>query len=174
MLAAHTPLVGFAAYSGTGKTTLLEKIIPELNNRNINIAVIKHAHHDFDIDYPGKDSYRLRHAGANQTIVASNKRWALIHENRNKQEEPNLFDLLDHLDHEGLDLILIEGFKHESIPRIELHRKTINRGYMYPNDENIIAIATDSTNAKIEHITQLDINNPNQIVDFIFENILKK
>jgi len=163
----NPPLLGFAAYSGTGKTTLLEKIIPLLKLQGKKVAIIKHAHHDFDIDHPGKDSYRLRKSGAIETLVASKHRWALIHEQENLCDEPNLFELLAHLNTSNLDLILIEGFKHEAIPRIELHRSTLNQPYLYPDDNQIIAIATDLVNSNHKNLTVLDINNPEQITHYI-------
>lgn len=166
-LSNFPPLIGFAAWSGTGKTTLLEKIIPIFCHDGFKIAIIKHAHHDFDIDQPGKDSFRLRKAGAVNTIVASTKRWAMIHENEQDQSEPDLWQLLAQLSLQQHDLILVEGFKHESIQRIELHRSAVKKPLLYPDDKQIIAIATD-TNDKITHrIKRLDINNPQAIVDFI-------
>ncbi|MDH5256574.1 MAG: molybdopterin-guanine dinucleotide biosynthesis protein B [Gammaproteobacteria bacterium] len=171
--ANKTPaLIGFAAWSGTGKTTLLEKIIPLFREKGFRVAIIKHAHHDFDIDYPGKDSFRLRKAGAIDTIVASGKRWALIHENDLHQEEPDLNNLVTKLDLNSIDLILVEGFKHEHIPRIELRRSNTDKPLLYPEDKDIIAIATDS-NDKIPHtIHQLNINDPAGIVNYIEHHFL--
>ncbi len=128
----NTPLLGFAAFSGTGKTTLLEQLIPELNQANIHIAMVKHTHHEkFDIDKPGKDSYRLRKAGADQILVASANRWALMVEHsqayRKQHPEPELFNLLPHLNLKQADLILVEGFKHEQISKIELHRPALGK-----------------------------------------------
>ena len=171
----NIPLLGFAAFSGTGKTTLLEQLIPELNQANIRIAMVKHTHHDkFDIDKPGKDSYRLRKAGAEQMLVASAKRWALMVENPPQKDysDPDLFDLLPHLDRQKTDLILVEGFKHENISKIELHRPSLNKPLMYPDDANIIAIASDHENLQNEYANALqcpllDINNISEITTFI-------
>ncbi len=171
----NIPLLGFAAFSGTGKTTLLEQLIPELNQANIRVAVVKHTHHEkFDIDKPGKDSYRLRKAGAEQMLVASAKRWALMveHPSHDKLAEPDLFELLPHLDLKKTDLILVEGFKHEKISKIELHRPVLKKPLMYPDDANIIAIATDKKNFQDEYpdVLQcplLDINNISEITTFI-------
>ncbi len=166
----NIPLLGFAAYSGTGKTTLLEQLIPELNQANIRIAMVKHTHHEkFDIDQPGKDSYRLRKAGAVQMLVASAKRWALMVEQEEKRSnEPDLFSLLPHLDKNNIDLILVEGFKHENISKIELYRPILNKPLMYPDDANIIAIATDQQNiSTMPECPILDINNIAQITSFI-------
>lgn len=173
----NIPLIGFAAFSGTGKTTLLEQLIPELNQANIRVAMIKHTHHEkFDIDQPGKDSYRLRKAGAEQMLVASSKRWALMVEHSNayqeKHPEPNLFELLPHLDQHKTDLILVEGFKHERISKIELHRPTLGKPLLFPTDPDIIAIATDQLNLPGEYPNRercpiLDINNIAEISTFI-------
>jgi len=173
----NTPLLGFAAFSGTGKTTLLEKLIPELNQANIRVAMIKHTHHEkFDIDQPGKDSYRLRKAGANQMLVASAERWALMVEQAQLDDkdkpEPELAELLPHLDLEKTDLILIEGFKHEHISKIELHRPSLNKPLLHPSDPDIIAIATDQTDLQKLYPGQiqcplLDLNNLTEITAFI-------
>ena len=161
------PVIGFCAYSGTGKTTLLKKIIPLLREKNLRLAVIKHAHHDFEIDHPGKDSIELRQAGAEQIVVSSARRRAIIIENHDNQAEPTLAELVEDLDHSWLDLILIEGFKNEIYSKIELHREAMNRPLLYKNDANIVAIATDHTHSA--HLPVLDINQPAQIVEFIFE-----
>ena len=171
----NTPLLGFAAFSGTGKTTLLEQLIPELNQANIRVAMVKHTHHEkFDIDHPGKDSYRLRHAGAGQMLVASSRRWALMVEHSQEYQqqhpEPNLFELIQHLDLKSVDLILVEGFKHEAISKIELHRPALGKPLLYPSDKNIIAIATDTDTMQQDSSIQcpiLDINNVCEISEFI-------
>lgn len=168
---AKLPLLGFAAYSGTGKTTLLSKIIPILKSRGIRVGVLKHAHHTFDIDHPGKDSHTLRHAGATQMLIASNKRWALMTESPDNSEAPNLNEMLAHLDQSKLDLILVEGFKDEFFPKIELHRHSSSNqpqssSFLHGKDKNIIAIATDETIQTERELPQLNINNENQIIDF--------
>lgn len=161
------PILGFAAYSGAGKTTLLERLIPELRQRDRRVSLIKHAHHDFDIDFPGKDSYRLRKAGAIETLVASGHRWALIHENPQPQTDPDLETLLQRLDTGLIDIVLVEGFKHQPFPRIELNRTELGKPFLYPDDSNIIAVATDQPRPLPPHLTSLDINNIAQIADFI-------
>ena len=174
-IVSPVPVLGFAAYSGTGKTTLLTKIIPLLKEKNVRLGIIKHAHHDFDIDHPGKDSYELRKAGAEKMLIASSKRWALMVENNGHTAEPGLQTLIDHIDPESLDLILVEGFKHESFPKIELHRTEYNKDFIYPNDESIIAIATDKPlqiSSESRPIKQLDINNSSDIAAFICDNFL--
>ncbi len=157
------PLLGFAAYSGTGKTTLLESMLPILVGRGIRVAVIKHAHHDFDIDKPGKDSYRLRKAGANQMLISSRYRLALIIET--PEQEATLPALIAKLDQNNLDLILVEGFKHLDFPKMELYRARLGKPWLHPQDRNIIAIACD-TNSDTS-LPRLDLNNLEQISDFI-------
>ena len=134
-------IIGFCAYSGTGKTTLLKQLIPRLKQKGLRIGVIKHAHHSFDTDQPGKDSYELRKSGAKQMLISSNKRWALITEHFAGESEPGLNDLLKELDLDKLDLVLVEGFKSENFPKIELHRSVLGKDFIYPAD--VIAFASD-------------------------------
>ena len=165
----HHPFVlGFAAYSGTGKTSLLKKLIPRLQDRSLRIGVIKHSHHDFEIDYPGKDSYELRMAGANVMLIASPYRSALIQECR-PAKEVCLQDQLSMLADKALDLILVEGFRHEACKKIELHRSGLGHPLLYPADPDIVAIASDIALPDVHHLPVLDLNNPEQIVDFIFQ-----
>ena len=168
---SNIPVLGFAAYSGTGKTTLLVKLLPLLNRQNIRTAVIKHAHHDFEIDYEGKDSYELRKAGASQILVGSEMRWALIAENE-LQKKTTLDDFISYLHHENLDLILVEGFKPENIPKIELTRPSLGNPFFYPKDKSVIAIATDAELSEQTSLPVLDINNPQEIADYIIKNII--
>lgn len=170
-----TPVLGFAAYSGTGKTTLLKKVIPLLKQRNVRLGIIKHAHHNFDIDHPGKDSYELRKSGADKMLIASKKRWALMVENADTDSDPSLFTLLEKIDMPSLDLVLVEGFKHEFFPKIELHRAALNKDPLFPDDSSIIAIATDTPLEKgviTREIEQLDINDPEQIASFICDKFI--
>jgi molybdopterin-guanine dinucleotide biosynthesis protein B len=163
------PLLGFVAYSGTGKTTLLEQLIPQLRARGLRIALIKHAHHDFDIDTPGKDSYRLRKAGASQVMVASGKRWALVNEYDDERDEPRLNELLQHLDPSRFDLLLVEGFKHENYPKVELWRSELAKPLLHPEDPNIIALACDQTPSTTAAIPLLDLNDIVAIANFVVE-----
>lgn len=165
MMKHKVPVLGFAAYSGTGKTTLLVQLIPLLKQNGIRIALIKHAHHDFDIDVPGKDSYQLRKAGAGQVLVASSTRRALIKETP-FAGEPELDELIAELDLAQVDLVLVEGFRHVPFPKIELHRPALNHGLLYPQDSHIIAVASDEPVDTAE-LPQLDINQPEAIVQFI-------
>ncbi|WP_434476152.1 molybdopterin-guanine dinucleotide biosynthesis protein B [Aeromonas veronii] len=141
MMHGNRPLLGFVAWSGTGKTTLLERIIPELRERGLRLGVLKHTHHQFDMDKPGKDSYRLRQAGAAQVMAASSLRHALIRET--PKGEPPFAQLLASFDWSQLDLLLIEGFKHEHFPKIELHRAAIGRPLMFPTDPDVMALVSD-------------------------------
>ena len=159
------PVLGFAAFSGTGKTTLLEKLIPQLTERGIRIGLVKHAHHAFDIDQPGKDSYRLRKAGARQVLIASNQRQALMTENITPQE-PRLDELLTRLDLDNIDLVLVEGFKHVAFPKIELHRKALGKTLLHPEDADIIAVASDHL-TDCGDLPALDINDTAAIAAFI-------
>ena len=165
------PLLTFAACSGTGKTTLLKRVIPLLNERGIRPGLIKHTHHDMDVDKPGKDSYELRKAGAAQTIVASQKRWALMTETPD-ENELDLYYLASRMDESSLDVILVEGFKHESVPKILLYREgtSLNAGDL-AIDSHVIAIASDVNLRTLLPI--LDINHPEKVADFIV-NWLKK
>jgi len=159
------PVLGFAAWSGTGKTTLLRELIPRLAERGLRTGVIKKAHHDFDIDIPGKDSYELRKAGAPQVLVASAHRQALITETPGGNE-PDLDTLVARLDHNVLDLILVEGFRHVAFPKIELHRHATGHPLLYPDDSSIIAVACDHPLDDCP-LPVLYLNDPATIIAFI-------
>lgn len=167
---ALVPLLGFAAFSNTGKTTLIASLLPLLRQRGLRIGVIKHARHGFDIDHPGKDSYVLREAGAAQMLIGAPQRWALVTETPG-QGDPRLDDLLPHLDQRHLDCILVEGFKHERFPKIELHRPSQGQPLLCLGDETIIAVASDGPLAVEVLLPLLDLNNPSQIVDFIYNSL---
>ncbi len=168
---AHVPIVGFAAYSGTGKTTLLRKLLPLLKERGVRVGMVKHAHHTFDVDQPGKDSYELRKAGAAQMLIASRSRWALMVE-RQREKEPQLDEVLLELDQAALDLILVEGFKQEPFPKIELRRSGLKGKPFFPEDDNIIAIATDDPSILETDLPILDLNSPDEIAEFIIDRVL--
>lgn len=161
------PVLGFAAYSGTGKTTLLIQLLPLLKSKGLSVAMIKHAHHDFDIDMPGKDSYELRKAGADQVLIASNFRRALMTETP-EGGEPALEELIAGLNLDVIDLILVEGYRHLPFPKIELHRPSTNKALIYPNDSNIVAVASDE-NIDTGGLALLDLNNPQEVVEFIWK-----
>ncbi|MEL0584187.1 MAG: molybdopterin-guanine dinucleotide biosynthesis protein B [Candidatus Thiodiazotropha sp. (ex. Lucinoma kazani)] len=162
------PLLGFSAFSGTGKTTLLTRLLPILKEQGLRIAVVKHAHHLFEIDHPTKDSYELRKAGATQMLVSSRGRMALISESDTNRPEPGLASMLGYLDPNSLDLVLVEGFKLEAIHKIELHRPSMGKPLLCHTDPNIVAVATDKpVNAVPEHLPILNLNNPQEIAGFI-------
>lgn len=169
---ARVPLLGFAAFSGTGKTTLLKQIIPRLKNRGLRVGLIKHSHHAFEIDHPGKDSYELRQAGATPVMLSSSRRRAIIMEHP-EAREPVLNEELAHFVQTGLDIILVEGFRHERFPKIELHRPALGKPLLHPNDDTIIAVASDVAPVSASPIPCLDLNDPEQIVGFILDAFLK-
>ncbi len=172
MNSVKTPLVGFLAYSGTGKTTLLVKLISVLSVKGIRVGMIKHAHHTFDIDQPGKDSYILRTAGACEMLIGSATRWALMVD-AGKDQEFSLQDHIWRMDQDNLDLILVEGYKLEAIPKIELIRPSLGNDLFFPDDKNVIAVATDDTLPVTTNLPILDINNPDEIVAFICERFIE-
>lgn len=158
-------VLAISAWSGTGKTTLLKKLIPALCARGIRPGLIKHTHHNMDVDKPGKDSYELRKAGAAQTMVASNQRWALMTET--PDEAPlDLAYLVSRMDHSTLDLVLVEGFKHEAAPKILLFRSDAGHNISELTlDEHVIAVASDVA-LDIE-VPVLDLNDEDGIAEFI-------
>lgn len=173
MIQFPLPLIGLCAYSGTGKTTLLTQLIPRLKQQGLRVGVVKHAHHDFDIDHPGKDSYEFRQAGAEQVAVASHKRIAWIKENPADKNEPALSDALAALDINDLDLVIAEGFKSESFAKIELHRPGLGKPLLCTQDKDIIALATDA-NVNVTPTPQLlDLNNVDEIAEFIISYVNK-
>jgi molybdopterin-guanine dinucleotide biosynthesis protein B len=133
-------IFGFAGWSGSGKTSLIERALPHLMARGLVVSLVKHAHHDFDVDQPGKDSHRHRQAGCREVLVASSRRWALMHELRGAAE-PALDELTAHMSE--CDLLLVEGFKREAIPKIEVYRHDNGKPALHPNDPSIVAVATD-------------------------------
>ena len=166
MVAQHRQVLGISGFSGSGKTTLIEKLVPRLVNAGLRVSLIKHAHHDFDIDQPGKDSWRHRMAGCTEVLVSSARRWALMHELRN-EPEPGLEALLQRLS--PSDLVLVEGYKHTPMPRIEVHRRGGNRPLLYLEDPNVIAIATDELLDTA--VTQFPIDDVEAIAGFVLKII---
>lgn len=159
-------IFGFAGYSGSGKTTLIEKLIPLFVQRNLKVSLIKHAHHTFDVDQPGKDSYRHRHAGCTEVLVTSSRRWALMHELRGAPE-PGLTEQIERLS--PCDLLLVEGFKHERIPKLEVYRAEVGESLLHPHDTNIVAVASDK---KVDtKLLQFDLNRPDSIAEFILRHV---
>jgi len=159
-------LIGFAGWSGSGKTTLVEQVIALLEARGLVVSLIKHAHHEFDIDYPGKDSHRHRHAGCREVLVTSANRWAVMHELRGRPEL-TLDEALSQLS--PCDLVLVEGFKHAPIPKIEIYRPAIGKPALYPDDPHVIAVASD---VQLDTaLPQLDLNDPAAIVAFLLTKL---
>ena len=132
---------GFAGYSGSGKTTLIEKLIPRFVAQGLKVSLIKHAHHDFDVDKPGKDSYRHRAAGCSEVLISYGKRWALMHELRD-EPPPSLDEQVALLS--PCDLVLVEGLKHAPIPKLEVHRPALGKPLLQPETESIVAVACDA------------------------------
>jgi len=157
---------GFAGFSGSGKTTLIEQLIPRFVEAGLKVSLIKHAHHDFDIDKPGKDSHRHREAGAGEVLITSDRRWALMHELRGLPE-PGLEVQLARLS--PCDLVLVEGYKRSAIPKLEIHRPASGQALLAPQEHNIIAVAADGP-VKTE-LPVLDLNQPGKIAEFIMAHL---
>jgi molybdopterin-guanine dinucleotide biosynthesis adapter protein len=155
-------IIGIAGYSGSGKTTLIEKVIPVLVGEGLRVSLIKHAHHEFDVDQPGKDSYRHRHAGCTEVLVSSSDRWALMHELRGAAE-PSVQEQLEHLS--PCDLVIIEGYKKEPFPRVEVHRRAGHTPLLYPEDPHVVAVATDEPLDTA--LPQIDVEDPPAVARFI-------
>jgi molybdopterin-guanine dinucleotide biosynthesis protein MobB len=164
------PILGFSAYSGTGKTTLLRQVIPALKQRGLRVSVVKHAHHDFDLDFPGKDSYEFRKSGADQTVICTMTRMAMITEFSDPAEEPDLQQIIASLDSSRADIILVEGYKDIRFPKFELHRAALRKPYLYQNDDSVIAIACDADLPADTSIAVLDINDIDAIARFIYDD----
>jgi molybdopterin-guanine dinucleotide biosynthesis protein B len=156
-------LIGLAGWSGSGKTTLMTRLIPILTGRGLKVSTIKHAHHDFDIDQPGKDSWLHRQAGASEVLVASANRFALIHELRGAPE-PTLDELVARL--APADIVLVEGFRHGAHPKIEIFRPDVGKPTLHPDDPMIVAVASPEPIAGLT-ITWLPLDDAEQIADFI-------
>jgi molybdopterin-guanine dinucleotide biosynthesis protein B len=153
---------GFAGWSGSGKTTLIEKLLPLFVGRGLRVSLIKHAHHTFDVDHPGKDSYRHRQAGATEVLVTSSRRWVLMHELRGAHE-PSFEEQAKHLS--PCDLLIVEGFKHAPIPKLEVWRAVTGEALLHPNDAHVVAVASD---VKVQtQLPLLDLNDPPAIAEFI-------
>jgi molybdopterin-guanine dinucleotide biosynthesis protein B len=158
-------LIGLAGWSGSGKTTLLAKLLPVLIARGRVVSTLKHAHHAFDVDQPGKDSHTHRLAGAREVLVSSARRWALMHELRD-EAEPTLRDLVAHLS--PVDLVIVEGFKTDSHAKLEVYRSAVGKPLLYPNDPNIVAIASDVRLADTR-LPRADLNDIEAIADLVDE-----
>ena len=162
---------GLAGYSGSGKTTLLEALIPRLTKAGLRVSLIKHAHHRFDVDQPGKDSYRLREAGCSEVLLISEQRWVLMHELRGAPE-PSLEEQISRFS--DCDLVLVEGFKHTPIPKLEVHRPSLGKPLIAGTGvETIVGVATDEPGLIARHtaLPALDLNDRDAITDFILRRM---
>ena len=157
---------GIAGWSGSGKTTLLEKLIPQFTARGLRVSVIKHAHHGFDIDRPGKDSYRHREAGASEVLLSCNDRWALMHERRDRSDV-TLDELLARL--APCDLVLVEGFKQEPIPKLEVYRPENGKPPLFPERSDIVAVASNV--ALATSLPRLALDDVAAIADFVMNTL---
>lgn len=167
--ADNLAVLGVCAWSGTGKTTLLTALIPRLKAAGLRVTVIKHGHHQIELDSPGKDTYRFREAGADQVVLASRKRVAIMQECKT-QRDPELTDVLRFVNPDCADLVLVEGFKHATMPKIEVHRPSVGKPLLYPDDNSVIALVTDDmTLAVPAHLSKLDLNQPDGIAEFILQ-----
>jgi len=160
-------VVGFAGYSGSGKTTLVEQLIPALKLRGLRVSVVKHAHHKFDIDHPGKDSWRHREAGAFEVVIASNRRLAMMREFE-RQHEPKVHELIAEL-YDGVDWVLVEGFKNSDLLKVEVWRAANGQPVRYPDDDFIAAVATDAPSQLPvpTGLDVLDLNDPDAVAGWL-------
>jgi molybdopterin-guanine dinucleotide biosynthesis protein B len=158
-------IFGIAGWSGSGKTTLLTRLIPLLVRQGITVSTVKHAHHAFDVDQPGKDSYQHREAGATEVMISSAARWALMHEHRGAPE-PTLADLTRNMT--PVDLLLVEGFKHEGHDKLEVYRPSVGKEPLYRDDPKVVAIASDGAVGDA-NVPVLPIDDPDAIVRFLLD-----
>lgn len=158
-------IFGLAGWSGSGKTTLMVRLLPELVGRGLSVSTVKHAHHNFEIDRPGKDSYEHREAGATEVMITGGRRWALMHEIREKAE-PSVADLISHMT--PVDLLMIEGFKSDEHPKLEVYRSDTGKPLICRQDPKIVAVASDEILGGLD-IPQLDLNDVPAIADFIID-----
>lgn len=159
-------VLGIVGWSGSGKTTLLVALLPLLRAQGLTVSTIKHTHHGFDMDRPGKDTYRHREAGAQEVLVAGGTRWALLHEIQG--EEPSLPYLLTKL--EPVDLVLVEGFKAHPFPKLEVHRPALGKPPIWPDAPDVAAVATDSS-LDVGDRTLLALNDPDAVVRWVLQQI---
>ncbi len=157
-------VIGLAGWSGAGKTTLIVKLIPLLRGRGLTVSTLKHAHHNFDVDAPGKDSYLHRAAGAGEVLVASARRWALMHELRGAKE-PSLAELLRRLS--PVDLVLVEGYKRDAHVKIEVHRALNAKPFLYADDKTIAALASDAAEAAPAHLPYARLDDVEAVADLV-------
>ena len=158
-------IIGIVGWSGSGKTSLLVALLPLLTARGLKVSTMKHAHHRFDVDQPGKDSYRHREAGASEVMVVASTRWVLMHETR-EEAEPSIEELIQRIT--PVDLLLIEGFKTHAHPKLEIHRSSEGKPLLSPSDPEIVAVASDTELTGLK-VPVLDLNDPAAIAAFILD-----
>jgi molybdopterin-guanine dinucleotide biosynthesis protein B len=159
---------GLAGWSNSGKTTLMTAVVGILTQRGFRVSTIKHAHHAFDVDRPGKDSFRHREAGASEVLITSGRRWALMHELRD-EDEPTLDDMIARMT--PVDLLLVEGFKRHDHAKIEVHRPSVGKDPLWPQDPTVVAVASDEDLPALTGRPWLDLNAPETVVDFILDHV---
>lgn len=159
-------IIGLAGWSGSGKTTLITKLIPCLKARGLRVSTLKHAHHGFDLDKPGKDSFVHRESGATEVVISSARRWAVLHELRDEPEW-NMADLVAKMS--PVDLVLVEGFKRDAFPKLEIHRAANGKPLLYPDDPHIVAVACDTKLDDVK-IPLVDLNNIEAIANLLLEH----
>jgi molybdopterin-guanine dinucleotide biosynthesis protein MobB len=159
-------IIGLAGWSGSGKTTLITKLIPCLLTRGLRVSTLKHAHHGFDLDKPGKDSFVHRVAGATEVIISSAKRWAILHELRDEPEW-DMTDLIAKMS--PVDLVLVEGFKRDAFPKLEIHRAANGKPLLHPDDPHIVAVACDTALPDVK-IPEVDLNDIEKIADLLLKH----
>jgi molybdopterin-guanine dinucleotide biosynthesis adapter protein len=159
-------IIGLAGWSGSGKTTLITKLIPCLLTRGLRVSTLKHAHHGFDLDKPGKDSFVHRIAGATEVIISSAKRWAILHELRDEPEW-DMADLVAKMS--AVDLVLVEGFKRDAFPKMEIHRAANGKPLLFPEDSHIVAVACDTALPDVK-LPVVDLNNIDAIADLLLKH----
>ncbi|MDR3672684.1 MAG: molybdopterin-guanine dinucleotide biosynthesis protein B [Holophaga sp.] len=162
-MSAGMKVMGLVGWSGSGKTSLLVALLPILKEKGLKVSTMKHAHHRFDLDLPGKDSFRHREAGASEVLVVTSSRWVLMHESR-EEPEPSIEALIQRMT--PVDLLLIEGFKTHAHPKLEIHRESEGKPLLYPDDPHIVAVATDHPLPGLP-IPQVDLNDPAAVARFI-------
>ena len=159
-------IFGFAGWSGSGKTTLIEQVVPRFVRSGLKVSLIKHAHHRFDVDHPGKDSFRHRAAGCSEVLVASEERWALMHEMRG-EAEATVEEQIRRMS--PCDLLLIEGYKHYPLPKLEIYRAANGKPLLHPEDEHIVALATDTPVQS--RLPQFGLEDYDAIVEFVLDKL---
>lgn len=172
LTASSVPVIGFVAPSGTGKTTLIRRMVPLLRQRGLRVGYLKHSHHHIEVDHPGKDSYEIREAGASQVLIATGSGWIMQSAQRQANQDPDLAEMLALFDPQLVDLILVEGFKYSAYPKLEVHRAALGKSYLYCEDPDIRALISDAPPPAGEHPPLLPLGAPLVIVNFILSDLI--